>query len=77
MNKKTIWLTNETRTGLKKLDNYLSKQPWKNKFDMNTIYEVRELITNIETKGYYNYKEQSILNTIRSAYIDDKKNVTD
>ena len=70
---RTTWLTKETRTGLRKLDDYLAKQPWSDNLDMETVMKTRELITKIEDKGYYDFKEQTILNIIREGYMDEKK----
>ena len=38
-----------------------------------TIEKARELITKIETKGYYNQTEADILNELRSQYVNNKK----
>tara|TARA_R100000081_G_C4656717_1_gene85511 strand:- start:168 stop:425 length:258 start_codon:yes stop_codon:yes gene_type:complete len=70
---RTTWLTKETRAGLKKLDDYLARQPWSDNSDMETVMKTRELITNIEDRGYYDFKEQTILNIIREGYMDEKK----
>ena len=77
MSKKTIWLTKETRKGLKKIDNYLANQPWRpDKLDMDTVLKLREMITDIEDRGYYTFEQKDILNIIREGIITEK-NVTD
>ena len=51
MSKKTIWLTKETRKGLKKIDNYLkSTLIW---VRYGYSIEVKRMITDIEDRGYY------------------------
>jgi len=69
---KTYQVDTTTAKALKTLDGWLSKQPFqKNVQDMNLVYQVREVITQIEDKGYYN-KERDILNGVRNYWFESK-----
>lgn len=63
-----IILDKDKLVGLHKLDNWLAKQPWDKNLELPTILQVRELITKIQSRGYYNESEQIILNQIREEY---------
>ena len=39
---------------------------------MNLVYQVREVITQIEDKGYYNKEERDILNGVRNYWFESK-----
>ena len=72
---KTYNVDTTTAKALKTLDNWLSKQPFENNFnlqDSNLVYQVRELITQIEDKGYYNLEERDILNGVREYWFESK-----
>ena len=71
VNKTTI-LDVATALNLKKLDNWLSKQPWQKQVDIDTFYKVRELITQIEEKGYYTEQERDVLNGVREYWFRSK-----
>lgn len=58
--------------GLRKLDNWLAKQPWDKVLELDIVMEVRELITKIQEKGYYNEEEQQILNEVRGEWVKQK-----
>lgn len=61
-----------TAHNLKKLDDWLAKQPWQKQVDIDTFYKVRELITQIEEKGYYNEQERDVLNGVREYWFRSK-----
>tara|TARA_B100000683_G_scaffold219704_1_gene216382 strand:- start:669 stop:1016 length:348 start_codon:yes stop_codon:yes gene_type:complete len=69
---KTYLVDNETLEGLKMLDNWLSKQPWKHHVDTETAMMARELITRVETKGFYSKEERDVLNGIRNYWFESK-----
>lgn len=69
---KTIIVDNKTFVGLRKLDNWLAKQPWENGLEMETVWRVRELITKIQDRGYYTDKERDLLNEIRFEWFNNK-----
>jgi len=58
--------------GLRKLDNWLAKQPWDKMLELDIVMEVRGLITKIQEKGYYNEEEQQILNEVRGEWVKQK-----
>ena len=47
------FVTNEQLGFLKEMDSWLSKEPWQSEVELQTAMEVRNLITKIESKGYY------------------------
>lgn len=59
---------NEKFIALRKLDNWLAKQPWNNTLEMDVVMRARELITTIQDKGYYTDLEKDVLNEIREEY---------
>lgn len=63
-----IILDKDRLLGLQKLDSWLTKQPWDKNLELPTILQVRELITKIQSKGYYTEQEQILLNEIREEY---------
>lgn len=69
---KTYTVDKITAKALTTLDNWLSKQPWSKDVDTETCMKVRELITEIEVKGYYNSEERDILNGVRNYWFESK-----
>ena len=70
---KTYQVDTTTAKALKTLDGWLSKQPWKqNVQDMNLVLQVRDIISQIEDKGYYNKEERDILNGVRNHWFESK-----
>ncbi len=69
---KTYFVDNKILQALKTLDGWLSKQPWTQDIDTETTLKVRELITQIEDKGYYNKEERDILNGVRNFWFESK-----
>ena len=71
----TVFLTNKTKKGLKKIDKFLSKEPWQASIDLDTAYKLRNEITKIEEKGYYTFEQRELLNLI-GKHINEKLNTT-
>ena len=69
---KTYIVDKETAENLKRLDNWISKQPWDKNVELPLMMEIRELITQIETRGYYNKYEKHALNQIRKEWFKIK-----
>ena len=70
MSKKTIFLDRKQSKFLFDLDEWLrdeQTEDW-----TSTVQIVREMITDIETKGYYDEIQAEILNELRTQYIDSK-----
>jgi len=55
------------------MDSWLSNEPWQSEVELKTAMEVRELITQVETKGHYYEDEADLLNLMRSEYIEHTK----
>lgn len=58
---------------LKEMDNWLANEPWQSEVELKTAMEVRELISQIEQKGYYYESHAELLNLMREEYIKHKK----
>lgn len=70
---KTYQVDTTTAKALRTLDGWLSKQPLQqNVQDTNLVYQVREIITQIEDKGYYSKEERDILNGTREHWFESK-----
>ena len=67
------FVTNEQLGFLKEMDSWLSKEPWQSEIELQTAMEVRNLITKIESKGYYYEDEAELLNLMREEFIKHKK----
>jgi hypothetical protein len=70
MSKKTIFLDRKQSKFLFDLDEWLRDEQMEDW--TNTIQTVREMITDIETKGYYDEIQAEILNELRTQYIEGK-----
>ena len=68
-----IFVNKQQLKFLKEMDKWLSKEPWQSEVELEIAYKIRELITKIETKGYYSEKEADVLNYMREEYIKHKK----
>lgn len=68
-----IFVNKQQLKFLKEMDKWLAKEPWQSEVEIEIAYKVRELITKIETKGYYSEDEASVLNYMRDEYIKHKK----
>jgi hypothetical protein len=70
MSKKTTFLDRKQSKFLFDLDEWLRDEQMEDW--TNTVQTVREMITDIETKGYYDEIQAEILNELRTQYIDGK-----
>lgn len=70
MSKKTIFLDRKQSKFLFDLDEWLRDEQMNDW--TSTIAIVREMITDIETKGYYDEIQAEILNELRTQYISGK-----
>jgi hypothetical protein len=58
---------------LKEMDKWLAKELWQTEVETEVAYKIRELITKIESKGYYSQTEADVLNLMREEFIKHKK----
>ena len=70
---KVTFLEPKHLKSLKKLDDWLSKQPWDKDMELSVFLQLRELITKIEDKGYYDEQEKDMLNYLREEYLNSKQ----
>ena len=70
MSKKTTFLDRKQSKFLFDLDEWLRDEQMEDW--TSTVQTVREMITDIETKGYYDEIQAEILNELRIQYIDGK-----
>lgn len=70
MSKQTIFLDRKKSKFLFDLDEWLRDE--QNSDWTDTVQIVREMITNIETNGYYDETQAEILNELRIQYIEYK-----
>jgi hypothetical protein len=69
------FVTKEQLKFLKQMDTWLANEPWQSEVELKTAMEVRTMITEIETKGYYYEGEADLLNLMREEYIKHTKKV--
>ena len=67
------FVTKEQLKFLKEMDKWLSNEPWQSEVELEIAIQVRNMITDIENKGYYYEGEAELLNLMRSEYIKHKK----
>ena len=67
------FVTKEQLKFLKQMDNWLANEPWASEVELEIAMQVREMITEIEKKGYYYEGEAEVLNLMRSQYIEHIK----
>ena len=67
------FVTKEQLKFLKQMDNWLANEPWQSEVELEIAMQVREMITEIEKKGYYYEGEAELLNLMRSQYIEHTK----
>ena len=67
------FVTKEQLKFLKQMDNWLANEPWASEVELEIAMQVREMITEIEKKGYYYEGEAEVLNLMRSQYIEHTK----
>ena len=72
-NRTAVFVTPEQLKFLKQMDNWLSNEPWQSEVEIDIAFRVRELITQVETKGHYYEDEADLLNLMRAEYIKNKK----
>jgi hypothetical protein len=70
VSKQTIFLDRKKSKFLFDLDEWLRDE--QNSDWTDTVQIVREMITNIETNGYYDETQAEILNELRIQYIEYK-----
>jgi hypothetical protein len=70
MSKQTIFLDRKQSKFLFDLDEWLRDEQMEDW--TSTVQTVREMITDIETKGYYDEIQAEILNELRTQYIEAK-----
>jgi hypothetical protein len=70
MSKKTIFLDRKQSKFLFDLDEWLRDEQMEDW--TSTVQMVREMITDIETKGYYDEIQAEVLNELRTQYIEAK-----
>jgi hypothetical protein len=58
---------------LKEMDTWLANEPWQSEVELETAMQIRNLITEIEEKGYYYESHAELLNLMREEYIKHKK----
>jgi hypothetical protein len=58
---------------LKEMDTWLANEPWQSEVELETAIQIRNLITEIEEKGYYYESHAELLNLMREEYIKHKK----
>jgi len=63
------FVTKEQLKFLKQMDNWLANEPWASEVELEVAMQVREMITEIEKKGYYYEGEAELLNLMRSEFI--------
>jgi hypothetical protein len=68
-----IFVNKQQLKFLKEMDKWLSKEPWQTEVETEVAYKIRELITKIESKGYYSQTEADVLNLMREEFIKHKK----
>lgn len=67
------FVTKQQLKFLKEMDKWLSNEPWQSEIELTIASQVRDMITEIENKGYYYEGEAELLNVMREEYIKHKK----
>lgn len=67
------FVTKQQLKFLKEMDKWLSNEPWQSEIELTIANQVRDMITEIENKGYYYEGEAELLNVMRDEYIKHKK----
>ena len=70
MSKQTIFLNRKQSKFLFDLDEWLRDEQMEDW--TSTVQTVREMITDIETKGYYDEIQAEVINELRTQYIEAK-----
>jgi hypothetical protein len=67
------FVTKEQLKFLKQMDNWLRDTHFNSISEVETVNEIRGLISKIEERGYYYEGEAELLNLMRSEYIEHTK----
>ena len=67
------FVTKQQLKFLKEMDKWLANEPWQSEVELEIAIQVRNMITDIENKGYYYEGEAELLNMMREEYIKHKK----
>ena len=73
MRNNATFVTKQQLKFLKEMDKWLSNEPWQSEIEFSIANQVRDMITEIEKKGYYYEGEAELLNLMREEYIKHKK----
>lgn len=73
MRNNATFVTKQQLKFLKEMDKWLSNEPWQSEIELSIANQVRDMITEIEKKGYYYEGEAELLNLMREEYIKHKK----
>lgn len=73
MRNNATFVTKQQLKFLKEMDKWLSNEPWQSEIELTIANQVRDMITEIENKGYYYEGEAELLNLMREEYIKHKK----
>ena len=73
MRNNATFVTKQQLKFLKEMDKWLSNEPWQSEVELTIATQVRDMITEIEKKGYYYEGEAELLNLMREEYIKHKK----
>ena len=73
MRNNATFVTTQQLKFLKEMDKWLSNEPWQSEIELTIANQVRDMITEIEKKGYYYEGEAELLNLMREEYIKHKK----
>lgn len=73
MRNNATFVTKQQLKFLKEMDKWLSNEPWQSEIELTIATQVRDMITEIEKKGYYYEGEAELLNVMREEYIKHKK----
>ena len=73
MRNNATFVTKQQLKFLKEMDKWLSNEPWQSEIELTIANQVRDMITEIEKKGYYYEGEAELLNVMREEYIKHKK----
>lgn len=73
MRNNATFVTKQQLNFLKEIDKWLSNEPWQSEIELSIANQVRDMITEIEKKGYYYEGEAELLNLMREEFIKHKK----
>jgi hypothetical protein len=73
MRNNAVFINKQQLKFLKEMDDWLAREPWQKQIEIEVAMQIRNLITEIEKKGYYYEGEAELLNVMREEYIKHKK----